>query len=394
MEYQRPGMSQPAIVTYEVPVDATAACTDGDVGWITDVVVDPIQRSVTHVVVRENHAAAREFLVPFQAVSACSRKVVTLGCARADLAAFPDFTTTRYVPASSPEAQPVVAEWEMQSWNYYQAYEPIYSPVISPDTPVPVDEHHVPAGEVAFERGTPVLSTDAELVGGVLAFLVQSDTGAISHIVVRLDLSGSAREVTLPVSAISGATIGAIQLGLRRQQLDQLPGVPVDGRFSAAPAGPEALFLLSIVFDQPDKAEQALRMLRDKFRKVDAAIVRKNTDGKITSRETHDISTRGAAVTGAVVGGVVSVLGGPVGLVAASAIGGAAGAAVGRRDRGVPDGYVRDLGRALDAGSSAVVALVPRRAEGAVLETLAPLNGALLRLALDDEMLARLTANG
>jgi uncharacterized membrane protein len=95
-------------------------------------------------------------------------------------------------------------------------------------------------------------------------------------------------------------------------------------------------------------------MLRDRFHKPDAATVRKNVDGGVTSRETHDITTRGAAVTGAIVGGVLTVMGRPVGLVAASAIGGAAGAAIGHHDRGVPDQYVRDLGRALRAGSSAV----------------------------------------
>jgi uncharacterized membrane protein len=61
-------------------------------------------------------------------------------------------------------------------------------------------------------------------------------------------------------------------------------------------------------------------------------------------------------------------------------------------DRGIPDRYVRDLGRALKPGSSALVVLVPKDGEAALVEKLAPLDGKVLHLALTDEMIARLTA--
>jgi uncharacterized membrane protein len=84
---------------------------------------------------------------------------------------------------------------------------------------------------------------------------------------------------------------------------------------------------------------------------------------------------------------------GPVGLAAGHAGGGVAGGVVGRVvDRGVPDRYVRDLGRALRPGTSALVVLVERGSEETLLEVLRPLGGSLLRLALTDEMVTRLTA--
>ena len=49
---------------------------------------------------------------------------------------------------------------------------------------------------------------------------------------------------------------------------------------------------------------------------------------------------------------------------------------------------MRDLGRALRPGSSALVVLVPQRTEVALLEKLAPLDGKVLRLALTDDMIA------
>ncbi|MBV9580909.1 MAG: DUF1269 domain-containing protein, partial [Chloroflexi bacterium] len=60
---------------------------------------------------------------------------------------------------------------------------------------------------------------------------------------------------------------------------------------------------------------------------------------------------------------------------------------------GIPDRYVRDLGRALKPGSSAVVVLVTQANEAPLLEKLAPLDGRVLRLALTDEMIEKLTAD-
>src|SRR5262249_40871936 len=98
----------------ELPVDAKVICTDGDAGWLTDLVVSQATRAVTHIVVRENTGDGREFLVPLDRIADSSREEVRLSCSRAELTTFPEFTSTHYVAASSPEAQPVVAAWEME----------------------------------------------------------------------------------------------------------------------------------------------------------------------------------------------------------------------------------------------------------------------------------------
>jgi uncharacterized membrane protein/sporulation protein YlmC with PRC-barrel domain len=379
----------------ELPVDAKAICTDGEAGWVTDVVVDPAARAITHIVIRENNTAGREFLIPLDQVTDSSRSTVRLGCVRADLQKFPEFTTTHYVPASSPEAQPVVAQWEMDAWTYSYRYEPIYAPVVSPDMPVPIDEHHVPSGEMAFERGASIESSDGKLVGEIEAFIVRPDNGIISHFVVRLDESGSAREITLPLSTVQQATPAIVRLKLTQAQLERLPAVPTGGDYSSASERPDALHLVSVVFADPAQAEVGLHLSQQVDKKLHAAVVRKNDDGDITAREEHDVSARGGAAAGAVLGGVLSLVAGPVGFVAGTALGGVAGAAVGRMvDRGIPDRYVRDLGRALRSGSSALVVLVPASLETTLLNSLAPLNGQILRLELSDEMVARLTEPG
>src|SRR5262245_38493968 len=98
-------MSEATPPARELPIDAKVVCTDGEFGRLTDVVVDPVWRRVTHLVVREDALPARELLVPAARVAESSREVVRLGCTRDEVAGFQEFTQTRYVPASSPEAQ-------------------------------------------------------------------------------------------------------------------------------------------------------------------------------------------------------------------------------------------------------------------------------------------------
>jgi uncharacterized membrane protein len=378
----------------ELPVDAKVECQDGDVGRVTDIVVDPATRAVTSIVVREDDLAGREFLVPLDRVADSSRERVRLSCTKAELVAFPEFTTTRYVAASSPEAQPVIAQWQLDMYTYSYGYEPIYMPTVSPDEQVPIIEDHVPAGKMAIDRGSRIVSSDDQDVGEVTAFVVGLD-GAISHFVLHLGEGPDAREVTLPLTSIDHRTDNGARLRLTRADVEALPAVPAGGKFSDIEGGPDASRLISIVFDSVEQGEAALKVARAKENQLDveaAAVVRKNADGKINSHETHDITGGKGAVAGAVVGGVLSLVVGPLGFVASSAVGAAAGGVVGHVvDLGVPDRYVRDLGRALRAGSSALVVLLPQHAEAALLEKMAPLGGQVLRLQLTDEMIASLS---
>jgi uncharacterized membrane protein/sporulation protein YlmC with PRC-barrel domain len=243
-----------------------------------------------------------------------------------------------------------------------------------------------------------VQSSDGEYVGDIEAFVIRPEDSTITHVVVRSGSMTSAREVTLPVSAVKRGG-DALTLTMTREQVERLPSVPAGGKYRPVDGQPGTSRLISIVFDAPKAADEALSLVKaevknGRIERVDAAVIRKSDDGKVHVSETADLSTGRGAATGAVVGGVLSILAGPVGLVGAAAAGAAAGGITARLvDRGVPDRYARDLGRALRANSSAIVLLADQRFEADLLQTLAPLGGEVLRLALSDDMLERLIAS-
>jgi uncharacterized membrane protein len=65
--------------------------------------------------------------------------------------------------------------------------------------------------------------------------------------------------------------------------------------------------------------EQGLRLAKQVAKqpdvaRFDAAVVRNGTDGKISSHEVHDVTVGRGAIVGAIAGGVLTLLAGPLGL--------------------------------------------------------------------------------
>jgi uncharacterized membrane protein len=283
-------------------------------------------------------------------------------------------------------------------WRF--GYRPLFVPYdLALDGLVPVVEARFPPGRQAFDRGATVESRDGEALGAVEAVVVGGPDQTITHFVLRMGGLARAREVTLPVSTVAQAAGVIVRLTLTADDVKRLPAVPARRRYDAA-GGPGTLELLSLVFPESERAAAALRtaqeaVARGRVERFDAAVVRKGEDGRVTSREEGDVTAGRGALLGAVAGGVLGLLAGPRGPGGRArrrrGRGGLVGGAV---DRGVPDRYLRDLGHALHPGTSALVVLVERRSAEALLEALEPLGGDVLRLALTDEMVARLTAPG
>ncbi len=86
----------------------------------------------------------------------------------------------------------------------------------------------------------------------------------------------------------------------------------------------------------------------------DAAIVRRDAEGKVHIKETGDMSTGKGAGIGALIGGVIGILGGPAGVALGAGAGAAIGGIAAHADAGFDNDTLEEIGGALPAGTSAL----------------------------------------
>jgi len=211
--------------TTEFTIGAEASCTDGECGELTRVVVDPVARTLTHLVIEPKHRRGLGRLVPVDLVEA-TRDGIHLRCT---LAAFGELD-----PAE--ETQFVLGEHgyegygpaQVLSWPYYglgigMGVEMGLGPG---NVPQPIVLETVPLGEVAIHRGEPVHAVDGD-IGRVQGLVINPADHRVTHVLLQEGHLWGRKEVAIPIGAVSGVDDG-IQLNITKQQVQDLPSVDID----------------------------------------------------------------------------------------------------------------------------------------------------------------------
>jgi uncharacterized membrane protein len=149
-------------------------------------------------------------------------------------------------------------------------------------------------------------------------------------------------------------------------------------------------------FNDIDGASKALKTLQEAKREKtigieDAAVITKDASGKVKIKETADMRAGKGATIGAVAGGVIGLLAGPVGW---AALGGGVvgGLAAKLHDSGFPDARLKQLGEGLTPNSSALVAVIDHRWVAEVEQELAHQQADIVTQTLSDDIHEQLTA--
>jgi uncharacterized protein YrrD len=196
-------------------------CTDGPFGDLADVVVDPIARRVTHLVVQPHKHHERARLVPVERASAAGDGIA-LDCSVADVEALDPVHESAYLRVGEfPAADP---DWEIGTEDVLAL--PVYQEmdgmgtVIDPDAHVIVNYDRIPKHEVEVRRSSSVVSEDGHHLGHVDGFLV--GTGEIADIVLERGHLWGHREVVIPAAAIASVENDRVTLSLTKDAVGLL----------------------------------------------------------------------------------------------------------------------------------------------------------------------------
>lgn len=204
----------------EIPLQAQVECTDGVCGRSVCVLMNPVVEAVTHVVVKDA-ATNVEYMVPIEMVTETIANMIRLRCTKAELEKMEPFIKTEYVQRPAP-LYPAYGDQMFGMGPFY--YMPYVTPEIT--VKVPVGHRQIPPGELAVRRGTRVEATDG-YIGKVDEFVVDPQTGHITHLVMREGHLLGQRDVIIPLSALGHSRADTVFLNLDKHQVESLPAFPI-----------------------------------------------------------------------------------------------------------------------------------------------------------------------
>ena len=203
----------------DLPMKADVHCSDGLAGRSTGVIGNPMNRQITHLLVKSYRPPFHEYLVPVDKIKETTDGCIKLKCTRDDFHRMELFEYEEYVPSDFSE----YTDWPSElydvaiPWNHMKADLPYFQ----------AKRQNLPADEFALRRDARVEATDG-YVGQVDELLVDSKDMRVTHLVLLVRHIFEGKEITIPVSLIDHIDQGTIHLKLDRQSLEKLPAVPVE----------------------------------------------------------------------------------------------------------------------------------------------------------------------
>jgi sporulation protein YlmC with PRC-barrel domain len=210
----------------DIPLNTQVECTDGTFGRSEYVLINPVIKKITHLVVKENAAPNKEYIVPEEYITQTTADTIQIRCNKADIKKMKPFMKTEFVEEDAPNDN-------LGGYGMYGMGTLYYFPYIITDTKVieSVSTQQIPLGELAIHRGTQVEASDG-YVGKVDEFVVDAKTSQITHLVMREGHLWGKKDVILPVSAISKSSGEIVYLKLDKHQIESLPTFPLRRNWS------------------------------------------------------------------------------------------------------------------------------------------------------------------
>ena len=205
-------------------------CTDGVYGELADIVIDPLEKRVTHLVVQPEQGEGEARLVPIQLAKGRDdeQREIELECTLDEAQGFESVREGAYLRlGESPAEDP---DWDVGVEDVLAM--PYYAGLDDGAYPGELDSHmtmyydRVPKGEVEVRRASAVFSADGHSLGEVDGFVVDADEH-ITHFVLERGHLWGRKEVTIPIGAVARVESDAVHVALSKDEVGDLPAVRV-----------------------------------------------------------------------------------------------------------------------------------------------------------------------
>ena len=219
-----------SVESAQFAIGSEVSCSDGACGELRRVVIDPVARALTHLVVEAKHRQGTGRLVPIDLVSSSGTEI-HLRCTVAQFEALEDAEETKFLPGAS-------GRWgygqdQMLSHPYYGLGMGGMGGVgmggmgmggMGMGGPQPVTSDRVPIGDVEVRRGEHVHATDGP-IGQVQGLVIDPRDHHVTHVLLDEGHLWGKKQVAIPIGAVTGVG-GGVQLDLTKDQVRDLP--PID----------------------------------------------------------------------------------------------------------------------------------------------------------------------
>jgi sporulation protein YlmC with PRC-barrel domain len=204
---------------YTIGVEVT--CSDGVCGDLSRVVIDPVARVLTHLVVEPKHRQGLGRLVPIDLVDATAEEI-RLRCSAAEFDALEDAEETHFLPEAGEQMG--YGAGQALAWPYYGLGGGMGGMGMA-NTPQVIIDDRVPAGEVEVRRGEHVHATDGN-IGRVQGLAIDPKDHHVTHVLLEEGHLWGKKEIAIPIGAVKDVAADGVRLNLTRDEVRDLP--PVD----------------------------------------------------------------------------------------------------------------------------------------------------------------------